>query len=42
MRYYVGYAQAVEKRLPGFFVQALAATLLFIGAIVGVLMHWNG
>jgi len=39
--YYVGYAQAVEKRLPGFFVQSSACILLFVGALVGVLTHWS-
>ena len=37
--YFVGYSKAVEKRLPGFFVQAAACFLLFIGAAVGVAMH---
>jgi glutathione S-transferase len=39
--YFVGYRQAVEKRLPGFFIQGLACTLLFIGAVAGVIMHWS-
>jgi glutathione S-transferase len=37
--YFVGYRQAVEKRLPGFFVQSVACFLLFIGAAVGVTMR---
>jgi glutathione S-transferase len=37
--YYVGYRQAVEKRLPGFFIQGSACLLLFIGAAVGVVMR---
>jgi glutathione S-transferase len=37
--YFVGYAAAVEKRLPGFFIQAMACTLLLIGAIAGILMY---
>jgi glutathione S-transferase len=37
--YFFGYRSAVEKRLPGFFIQALACLLLFIGAAVGVGMH---
>ena len=37
--YFVGYTQAVEKRLPGFFVQSAACILLFIGAVVGIVMH---
>jgi glutathione S-transferase len=38
--YFVGYSKAVEKRLPGFFVQGMACILLFIGAITGLVMHW--
>ncbi|HEY1544486.1 MAG TPA: MAPEG family protein [Xanthobacteraceae bacterium] len=37
--YYVGYRQAAEKRLPGFFIQTSVCLLLFIGAAVGVVMH---
>jgi glutathione S-transferase len=37
--YFTGYSKAVEKRLPGFFVQSTACFLLFIGAAVGVVMH---
>jgi len=37
--YFVGYSQAVEKRLPGFLIQALACVLLFLGALVGVMRH---
>jgi len=40
--YFAGYSRAVEKRLPGFFVQATACLLLFIGAIIGVVMRWAG
>ena len=40
--YYAGYSKAVEKRLPGFFVQSSACFLLFIGAAVGVVMHLAG
>ena len=40
--YFVGYRQAVEKRLPGFFVQTSACLLLFIGATVGVVMRLVG
>ena len=39
--YYVGYSKAVEKRLPGFFVQVMACFLLIIGAVVGIVMHWS-
>jgi len=40
--YYVGYRGAVERRLPGFFVQASACLLLFIGAAVGVVIRLAG
>jgi glutathione S-transferase len=40
--YFTGYSAAVEKRLPGFFIQATVCLLLFIGAAVGVVMHWGG
>lgn len=36
--YFVGYAQAVEKRLPGFFIQSTACLALIIGAPVGMIM----
>jgi glutathione S-transferase len=39
--YFAGYSQAVEKRLPGFFVQSIACFLLFIGAAAGIVMHWS-
>lgn len=37
--YYVGYCQAVEKRVPGFAVQAITCVLLFIGAVAGIVMR---
>ena len=37
--YYAGYSKAVERRLPGFFVQSSACFLLFIGAATGVVMR---
>jgi glutathione S-transferase len=40
--YYVGYRAKVEKRLPGFFIQASACFLLFIGAAVGIVMRLAG
>jgi glutathione S-transferase len=40
--YYRGYIQAVEKRVLGFFIQAAACALLFIGAVAGIVMHWSG
>jgi glutathione S-transferase len=40
--YFAGYSKAVEKRLPGFFIQSTVCFLLFIGAIVGIIMHWSG
>ena len=38
--YFTGYTRAVEKRLPGFFIQALACVLLLIGATVGIAMRF--
>jgi len=38
--YFVGYSRAVEKRIPGFFVQGIACILLFVGAIAGLVMRW--
>jgi glutathione S-transferase len=40
--YFTGYSRAVEKRLPGFFVQSTVCLLLFIGAAAGIVMHWVG
>jgi glutathione S-transferase len=39
--YFAGYSKAVEKRLPGFFIQSTACILLFIGAVAGIVMHWT-
>ena len=38
--YFTGYSEAVEKRTPGFFIQAMACVLLLIGAIAGIVMHF--
>jgi len=38
--YFTGYTQAVERRLPGFFIQAMACVLLLIGAIAGIVMRF--
>jgi glutathione S-transferase len=40
--YFFGYTKAVEKRLPGFFIQSTACFLLFAGAIMGIVMHRPG
>ncbi len=40
--YFVGYREAVPKRLPGFFIQSTACLLLFIGAAVGIVMRLVG
>jgi glutathione S-transferase len=40
--YYVGYAQQVEKRLPGFFIQATACLALVVCALVGMAMRAVG
>jgi glutathione S-transferase len=37
--YFTGYRKAVEKRLPGFFIQSAVCFLLFIGAIIGIVTH---
>jgi glutathione S-transferase len=37
--YFFGYSEAVEKRLPGFFIQSSACFLLFVGAVAGIVMH---
>jgi glutathione S-transferase len=37
--YFVGYRKAAKGRLPGFFVQAAACFLLFLGAVAGIAMH---
>ncbi len=34
--YGFGYTKAVEKRLPGFFIQTGACILLFVGGVIGV------
>jgi len=40
--YFAGYSRAVEKRLPGFFIQSTACLLLFIGAAAGAIRHLSG
>jgi glutathione S-transferase len=40
--YFSGYSKAVEKRLPGFFIQSTACILLFVGAAVGIVMRLSG
>lgn len=37
--YFVGYSRAVEKRVPGFFIQSSACILLFVGSVAGLIMH---
>lgn len=37
--YFFGYSIAVEKRLPGFFIQTSACLLLFFGSIAGIVTH---
>ena len=39
--YFIGYSKAAPKRLPGFFIQAAACALLFIGALVGIGLRWR-
>ncbi len=40
--YYLGYRQAAEKRLPGFFIQSTVCFLLFVAAAVGIGMRLAG
>ncbi len=40
--YFFGYSRSVEGRVPGFFIQASACILLFIGAAVGIARHMIG
>lgn len=40
--YFVGYRESVEKRVPGFFIQAMASLLLFVGALFGVMRQLAG
>ena len=37
--YFVGCRKAVEKRLPGFFIQSTACMLLIVGAVAGLVMR---
>ena len=39
LMYFFGYSRAVEKRIPGFFIQSIAWVLLMIGAVAGIVMH---
>lgn len=34
--YAAGYSRAIEKRLPGFLIQATVCILLFLGAAIGI------
>ena len=36
--YFAGYSKALEKRLPGYFIQSAACLVLLIGAAVGIVM----
>jgi glutathione S-transferase len=40
--YFGGYSKAVERRLPGFFVQSTVCLLLFVGAAAGIVMRMTG
>jgi len=39
LMYFFGYSTAVEKRIPGFFVQSIAWVLLMVGAIAGIVLN---
>jgi glutathione S-transferase len=38
--YMTGYSQAPEKRRRGFGIQATAAIILWVGAVVGIIWHF--
>jgi glutathione S-transferase len=38
--YMTGYSQAAEKRRRGFGIQATAASILWVGAIFGIIWHF--
>ena len=40
--YFAGYREAVEKRLPGFFLQSTVCFLLFVGAAAVIVMRLAG
>jgi len=40
--YFTGYRQAVEKRIPGFGIQAFTCVALFIAAAWGIVSHLTG
>jgi glutathione S-transferase len=40
--YAIGYTRAVERRLPGFFIQSAACILLFLGAATGIVRRLAG
>jgi glutathione S-transferase len=37
--YMTGYAEAANKRGPGFAIQAVAAVVLWLGAVIGILLR---
>src|SRR4029079_16430991 len=39
--YWRGYSTAVEKRLPGFFIQSTACVLRLICAVIGIVRQWS-
>jgi len=38
--YYIGYSTAVERRLPGFLIQAVTCLVLLICALIGIVTNW--
>jgi glutathione S-transferase len=40
--YFAGYSRAVEKRLPGFFIQSTVCFLLLMGAAAGIAIRLVG
>lgn len=39
--YYAGYRKSVEKRVPGFLVQAVACLALLFCALAGIVLNWS-
>ncbi|GAB4367209.1 MAG: MAPEG family protein [Kiloniellaceae bacterium] len=39
--YYAGYRKAVDKRVPGFLIQAVVCLALLVGALVGIVLTWS-
>ena len=38
--YFIGYSAAVERRLPGFFIQSMACAALFVCSVLGIVRYF--